>query len=112
MIKEFGIDPGGFLIPEKRLKTIWSNIDPEGDLSELYEIKKYILDNTEKSDYVFVQGEHGATYNIVDFCFRHKRIPIHATTLRCSLEVKNQNNETIKTSLFKVVKHREYKKDE
>ncbi len=91
------------------LQQIWSNIDPEGELpiDVLEPIKDWILKESEKKDYVLVQGEFGATFYIVDYCFNVDRIPIYATTKR-EVEEKVEGDKTITYRTFKHVNFRRY----
>lgn len=75
------------------LKKIWSNLNPIGELpvEKLNLIKDWILQESYKGDYILVQGDFGATFYIVDFCFKHDRIPIYATSTRKVEETKVDN---------------------
>lgn len=66
------------------IKKIWSNINPIGelDLSKLDIVISWIDSISQDGDYVLVQGEFGATFYIVDYCFKSNLIPVYATTKR------------------------------
>jgi len=68
----------------KKLQDVWSNIPPE-----LPAIKDYLQDiflwlkgNSNPGDLVLVQGEFGAVFQVVNFCFKAGLVPIYATTKR------------------------------
>ena len=49
-----------------------------------------------KGDYVLVQGEFGAVFYMVDYCFKTGRIPVYAATKRVVQEHKNGDKITSK----------------
>lgn len=92
------------------LQEIWSNIPPEGDLTE--EIKKvinWLNGNSSKGDYVLVQGDFGATFYLVDYSLKMGLIPVYATSKRTVLEEKDEHGVTKKVSIFKHVEFRRYR---
>lgn len=95
-------------LPEE-LKQTWSNIEPDGELpiDVLTPIKNWIIQESNEQDYVLVQGEFGATFYLVDYCFNIKRIPIYATSIR-QVEEKVQDGVTITNRIFKHVNFRKY----
>jgi hypothetical protein len=93
-----------------KIKEMWSNIPPAMDKISLYlePVKKWILKNSNESDFVWVQGESGALFNIVNFCLKNKRKPIYSVTKR-NLEKEIKEENQIKTTrIFKHVKFRFY----
>jgi hypothetical protein len=101
------------ILMPKKLKNFWSDVNPKGELpiNEIKEITEWILKESRKNDYVLVQGDFGATYYLVDFCFKNERIPIYATTKRC-VEEKKIEDRTIINRVFKHVNFRKYKRYE
>ena len=91
------------------LKLIWKQIDPLAQVIDLKLIEEFILKNTIKNDFILIQGEFGATYKLVNFCFKHKRIPIYATSERQVVEKKKADNSVEKRSLFRFIRFRKYK---
>jgi len=93
------------------LQQVWSNIDPKGELpvDVLAPIKNWILAESNEQDYVLVQGEFGATFYMVDYCFHIQRIPIYATSVR-QVEEKVLNDVTVTNRTFKHVNFRKYVK--
>lgn len=91
------------------LRKNWSDIEPAGELpiDVLTPIKNWILEESNEQDYVLVQGEFGATFYLVDYCFNIRRIPIYATSIR-QVEEKVQDGLTITNRVFKHVNFRKY----
>lgn len=73
------------VIPSK----VWSQIPAESQSVEesLVEIKAYISIKFKKGDYLLVQGDYGATYNMVQFAKEVGLIPVYATSKRKAYEV-------------------------
>lgn len=93
----------------QNIKNIWSNIEPKSslDLSRLDLVIEWIKKNSKSGDYVLVQGEFGATFYIVDYCFKSQLIPIYATSKRQVVE-EIQEDKTITNRTFKHEGFREY----
>ncbi len=72
-------------------------------------IRKWILKESKEHDYVLIQGEFGATFYLVDYCFNIKRVPIYATSIR-QVEEKAEDDITITNRTFKHVNFRKYVK--
>ena len=70
------------------LKIIWGNILPKGllPIEKLNKIVNWLKETSNEEDYVLIQGDFGATFYIVDFCFKNNRIPIYATSQRLAVE--------------------------
>ena len=66
------------------IKKIWGNINPISNLDTkfLEPVVLWISQSSKEEDYVLVQGEFGATFYIVDYCFKNNLIPVYATSLR------------------------------
>lgn len=106
-IKKFNISE--FVSLPKDLQAIWSNISPDIDsLKEpLKSIKEFLITNSSKGDIILVQGDFGAVYSMVSFCKESGLIALYATTFRQTKEIVKAN-ESIKYSVFKFRKFREY----
>jgi len=91
------------------LQQIWSNVEPKGELpvDVLAPIKKWILKESSEQDYVLIQGEFGATFYLVDYCFNINRVAIYATSIR-QVEERVENDITIINRTFKHVNFRKY----
>jgi len=68
---------------------IWPQIPAEHATveSSLISLKETISTRSKKGDYLFVQGDYGATYNMVQFAKENGLIPVYATSKRKSYEV-------------------------
>lgn len=99
------------LAPE--LQELWSNVNPEGELSEDYlnSIKKFILDNMDKysKNYALIQGEYGVVYNMVNWCFSNTVKPMYATTKRVYSQQVEDDGSIKRIHTFKHVNFRFYK---
>ncbi len=97
-------------LPEK-LQNLWSNVPPEDIvLSEyLKPILEWLGKNAHKDDWVLVQGDFGAVFLVVDFCFYKGFMPVYAATKRNVVE-KNENGKSIKVSEFKHERFRKYER--
>ena len=91
------------------IKKIWSNINPKSslDLSRLDLVIDWIKKNSKSGDYILVQGEFGATFYIVDYCFKSNLIPIYATSKRQVIE-EIQGDKIITNRTFKHEGFRKY----
>ena len=89
--------------------TVWSNIpvDAENVSCFLEELQQCILKSAEENDFLLVQGDYGATVVMVNFAFKHKLIPVYATTQRRVNEIIVGNKvKSIRT--FEHVRFRNY----
>jgi hypothetical protein len=60
-----------FLNLPENLKTLWGNVPPDVDLDfdkYLQPIKDFLVQEAKEQDIILVQGDFGATFQIVDFC--------------------------------------------
>jgi len=99
-----------FISLPHNLQNIWSNISPDIDsLKEvLIPIKKFIKTESQLNDVVFIQGDFGAVYSMVNFCQDLRLISIYATTERDAVEYKNEEGKMVKKSIFEHRRFREY----
>lgn len=93
----------------KNIKSIWANINPVGSLdkSELSKITNWIEQNSNTDDYILIQGEFGATFYIVDYCFKKGLIPVYATTKRRVTETR-EGDKVITNRVFIHEGYRKY----
>ncbi len=98
-----------FVELSQELKALWSGVPPEvDDLSaHLKPIEDFLQANSSKGDFVFVQGEAGATYKMVGFVKKLELTPVYATTKREAVE-SVVDGKVLKKSLFKHVRFRRY----
>lgn len=96
----------------KYLNEIWSHINPEGELEtdKLSLIIDWLDINAKKGDYILVQGEFGAVYFIIDYCFSVGLNPIYSTTYRNYKEKRQKNGSIERIHVFKHVQFRKFKK--
>lgn len=80
----------------KELKDKWQDFGIERDL-EIF--KSFLREETKAKDYVLVQGEWGATYEMVNFCKNNNLIPIYSSTKREVIE-KKEGEAVLKISKF------------
>ena len=90
------------------IKKIWGNIDPISDLDikNLDKVISWINEISNEQDYILVQGEFGATFYIVDYCFKNNLIPVYATSVRRVEEIR----EGDKVLTNRVFVHEGYRK--
>lgn len=93
------------------LQRIWSNIDPEiEDLSSfIRKIEDFILSVYQAGDKVLVQGDFGATFQLV-FRLMNQGIPCVYSTTRRVVEEVLDGDHVVKQSRFEHVRFRIYSK--
>jgi hypothetical protein len=87
----------------------WKEIPPTTDTIApiLQDLMDFIAKKCNNGDYLFVQGDFGATYLMVNFAFKHHLIPVYATSKREVTE--ERDGEEVKTiRIFKHVRFRAY----
>ncbi|ETJ36402.1 hypothetical protein Q604_UNBC09336G0003 [human gut metagenome] len=91
------------------IKKIWGNINPISNLDTkfLEPVVLWISQSSKEEDYVLVQGEFGATFYIVDYCFKNNLIPVYATSLRRVDEIR-QGDRVITNRVFVHEGYRKY----
>ncbi len=88
---------------------IWSQIPAETESveSSLLPLKAQLVTHAKKGDLLLVQGDYGATFNMVQFAKEIGLVPVYATSERKAYEV--VEGEKITTvSEFKHVRFRKY----
>lgn len=109
-VSNFGIDE--FVTLSDELKKIWASIPPEAKSIRLCvdKIAEWIKRNSNQGDYVLIQGDFGATFLLVDFCFESGLIPVYSTTARDADE-RIFNDGTVKVQrIFRHVRFRKYER--
>ena len=88
---------------------IWSQIPSEFESVEecLVQIKEYLSQRAKGGDYLLVQGDYGATYNMVQYTKEIGLIPVYATSRRKSYEVVDGEKVTTVRE-FRHVRFRSY----
>ncbi|MCX7884668.1 MAG: CRISPR-associated protein Csx20 [Caloramator sp.] len=99
-----------FIYMPDELKNIWGNINPYGELpiDDIQKIKDYIYKNAKKGDYILIQGDFWAVYNLVKWCFEKDFIPVYSTTKRVHDEKDLKNGQVESRKIFKHVNFRRY----
>ncbi len=88
---------------------IWSQIPAEVESIslDLEDLKHNIMRQSKKGDLLLVQGDFGATVEMVHFAFREGLIPVYATTKRIAKDIVDGDTvTTIRT--FEHVRFRKY----
>lgn len=106
----FGIEAICRLPPP--LKELWSRIPVNGELETamLGRFTEWIDGNAETGDYVLIQGEFGATFYLVDYCFEKGFIPVYASSPRNSMENRNGDGTVDRKLVFSHTNFRRYRK--
>ena len=88
---------------------VWSQIPAEYENVDdcLIDIKTYLRNNACKEDYLLVQGDYGATFNMVQFAKEIGLIPVYATSMRKSYEVADGEKITTVRE-FRHIRYRKY----
>lgn len=90
----------------------WNQIPADLDEESLDffcdKIVEEIIKITQKGDFVFIQGEIGATFKVALFLKLIGLIPIYATTERVSQETTNPDGSVTKSNVFRHVRFRKY----
>ena len=76
------------------------------DIKNLDKVILWINEISNEQDYILVQGEFGATFYIVDYCFKNNLIPVYATSVRRVEEIR----EGDKVLTNRVFVHEGYRK--
>ncbi len=92
------------------IAEIWGGIPPEHpEISGFLEpVKNWLGENARKNDFVLIQGDFGACYIMVNFCFKNKFIPIYSTTSRQAVEEVKQDGTIKLTHHFRHKRFRFY----
>ena len=87
--KDYGEDVQ-FVFPPESIKNFWAQIPPKPvlDSAELNKIIEWLA-YANSGDVVFVQGDFGATFFIVDYALKKKLVPVYAVTKRITTEKKD-----------------------
>jgi hypothetical protein len=88
---------------------IWSKIPAEYETIDecLTSIKLFISNHFQTGDFLLVQGDYGATFNMVQFAKENGLIPVYATSKRYVKEVVDGEYVTTIRE-FKHIRFREF----
>jgi len=93
------------------LQEQWTNVPTVENLimsTHFQAIQQWLLANAQVRDYVLVQGETGATYYMVNFCFVNHWQPIYSTSNRVVKQTTLATGELQKVSIYNHVAFRRY----
>ena len=98
-------------LPED-LQNFWSQVPPDGklDTDALSKIAAWLYAKATSNDYILIQGDFGATFWLVNWCFSQKLRALYATTKREVKEIHYGNGKVEKKLIFKHVGYRTYKR--
>lgn len=101
---------GRIIVLPPELQALWSNIPPELESLESYlqPIKAWLAYSAKPGDFVLIQGDFGACYNLVRFAFARALVPIYSTTARKATESLGPDGSVKVTHEFMHVKFRRY----
>ncbi|MEA3492279.1 MAG: CRISPR-associated protein Csx20 [Campylobacterota bacterium] len=106
--EHYGIDE--FTTLPKELQRLWSNVPPDIELLDKYlsPIKAFVDEVGSSGDSVLVQGDFGATCEMVGWAKSMGMVALYATTKRNTVE-KSIDGKIVKTSVFEHVRFREFR---
>ena len=92
------------------LASLWDSIPPEGESigERLSPIRTWVEAESRLGDYLFVQGDFGATYLMVRFAFDRGLVPIYSTTNRDAVEEHAAEGTVVLTHRFRHCRFRRY----
>ena len=106
--QSLGVDTLVDLPPD--MKRIWSDIPP--GLKEirgyLQPVMEWLGEHAEEGDFVLIQGDFGACYLMVRFCFENGLVPIYSTSRREAVEEHLPDGSISLNHVFKHKKFRRY----
>ncbi len=99
-----------FIYLSQESQEKWSLIPPNiGNISNITdEIKEWITTVADKNDYILVQGDFGATYDIVNYCKLKGLKVVYSTTKRVTKEIPRSDGKIEVIHEFDHVMYREY----
>ena len=95
----------------KELQILWSNVPPDSVVISKYlqPVVEWLSNLAKKDDWVLIQGDFGAVFYMVDFCFNNDLIPVYSTTKRMAIE-KIEDGRLVKISEFEHIIFRRYER--
>ena len=90
---------------------IWSQIPSDVEAIDVFleDLKNDLLRQSNKGDLLLVQGDFGATVEMVNFAFKQGLVPVYATTKRIAKDIIDGDTvTTIRT--FEHIRFRKYTK--
>jgi len=105
------LDAREFLVLPDNLQKLWMNIPPTiSSLSDyLKPFRKWMSENSNRGDYVLIQGDFGAVYSMVNYAFLMGLIPVYSTTER-EVVVEQMQGNTVKSE--RIFQHKMFRRYE
>ncbi len=96
--------------PPEGIRKIWSRVppEPEGIAGYLAPVFDWLAGAARPGDFVLVQGEFGATFQVVRFCFERGLVPVYSTTRRVAQEEHLADGSVAVRHVFSHVRFRRY----
>jgi len=96
-------------LPEE-LQKKWSNVPPDlEDLTEyLQPFESWLEASADRGDLILVQGDFGATYQMIRWSMKRGLIPLYATTRREVVEEKGPDGEVHTLKVFRHARFRKF----
>ncbi|MDI6604043.1 MAG: CRISPR-associated protein Csx20 [Thermoanaerobacteraceae bacterium] len=100
-----------FIYLPDNLQRKWLDISPYEETLSLFlqDLLDWLKINAKKDDYVLVQGDFGAVFLVVDFCFKNELVPVYSTTKR---QIVNEETEGENVNISRVFSHVRFRKYE
>lgn len=97
-----------------RVRNVWKAIQPELQFSssELSGVINWLNENATRNDIVVAQGEFGATFYVVDYCFQRGLLPLYAASKRHYEEQSLSDGNVKRLHIFRHVRFKKYSKYE
>ncbi len=96
--------------PPEEIRKIWAQVPPEPDALAAYlaPVFAWLEDAAVPDDFVLVQGEFGATFQVVRFCLDRGLVPVYSTTRRVAREERLPDGSVAVRHIFSHVRFRVY----
>ncbi|QSZ27546.1 hypothetical protein ACETAC_01070 [Aceticella autotrophica] len=101
-----------FIYLPDNLQRKWSDISPYEETLALFlqDLLEWLKLNAKKDDYVLVQGDFGAVFLVVDFCFKNELVPVYSTTKRQIVNEHIIGRDVQVSRMFSHVRFRKYER--
>lgn len=92
------------------IQNVWKAIKPEVQFSssELSGVINWLNENAVRNDIVIVQGEFGASFYVVDYCFQRGLLPLYAASKRQYEEQSLSDGSVRRLHIFRHVRFKSY----
>ncbi len=98
-------------LPE-HLKAVWRQVPPDVETIDvaIVPVADWLRENSRPGDYVLIQGDFGAVYQMVNIAFDLKLVPVYSTTAREATETLGPDGDIELTHRFRHVQFRSYRR--